>query len=291
MSFTFGAKYELVIGVPLQIDSANVDQLYTIREEFTLRDNQILFKVGKNNSSAANASTIQVSNAPREMIGLLNQSQGQRSIVTLKAGFDTDPVLPEIFKGVIETVKETDDGVTHTLELKLSDGASNIREFTSKRTYRKGTSIDTIIRDLIGDCGLATGPIYQIIAETYGLNYSIQDGIATLVPSFAGTTVDVIEINKDNGMVGSPSLGTQAANLSNDNTSTKEGIKVKVLMNGNIRPENFVNITSEKVNGLYKVESVKHFGDYEGKMWFTEVECKPTEFTIQNYNIPIPYRG
>ena len=307
---TFGAKYELIIGVPLEVNVGNTDQLFTITSNFTLKDNQIVFKIGKNNSSTANHSTITVMNAPKEMLGQLKQAQGQRSIITFKAGFESDQTLPEIFKGVVENVQEQDDGVTHRLKLTLSDGGSNIREFSTKRTYPKGTSVDTIVRDLIGDSGLAAGPIYQLnkeiqspksfsgsshkalttIADTFGLNYSIQDGIATLVPSNAGTSVQVIEINAENGMVGSPSVGGQSTNLAKDGTSSKVGVKVKVLLDGNIRPENFVDIRSEGVNGVYKVESVQHMGDYEGGTWFSEVTCKPTDYTIQSYNLNIPYR-
>ena len=65
-------------------------------------------------------------------------------------------------------------------------------------------------------------------------------------------------------MVGSPSLGSQATNLSGDGTSSNSGIKVKVLLNGSIKPEDFVEVKSEKVSGLYKIESVQHIGDYEG---------------------------
>ena len=307
---TFGAKYELVIGVPLKIDKGNVDQLFTITEEFTLKDNQITFKVSKNNSSAANTSTITIMNAPRELRGKLQQTQGQRPTIALKAGFKSDKELAVLFKGVVESVQESDDGSTHQLKLSLSDGGSNIREFTTKRTYPKGTSVDTIMRDLIGDSGLAAGPIYEVkkeilssktfsgsshkaltsLAETYGLNFSIQDGIANLVPSFAGTEAQIIEINANNGMVGSPSIGSEAANLANDGTSSKSGVKVKVLLNGDIRPENLVDIKSEQVNGVYKVESVLHLGDYDGTTWFTEVVCKPTDYTIKSYNLNIPYR-
>ena len=307
---TFGAKYELIIGVPLEVNVGNTDQLFTITSNFTLKDNQIVFKIGKNNSSTANHSTITVMNAPKEMLGQLKQAQGQRSIIAFKAGFESDQTLPEIFKGVVENVQEQDDGVTHRLKLTLSDGGSNIREFSTKRTYPKGTSVDTIVRDLIGDSGLAAGPIFQLnkeiqspksfsgsshkalttIADTFGLNYSIQDGIATLVPSNAGTSVQVIEINAENGMVGSPSVGGQSANLAKDGTSSKVGVKVKVLLDGNIRPENFVDIKSEGVNGVYKVESVQHMGDYEGGTWFSEVTCKPTDYTIQSYDVVAPYR-
>jgi hypothetical protein len=309
--FRFGSKYELIIGVPYQIDKGNVDQLFTITNEFTLKDNQVIFKVDRSNSSSPNTGEIVVYNAPRELIGLMKKNQGKLPILSLKAGFDTDAVLPELFKGVVESVKETDNGVNHMLSMKLSDGGSNVREYTTKRTYRKGTNVDTIVEELIEDSGLAIGPIYKLnkqiaspksfsgsahthlraIAELYGLNFSIQNGLATLVPSFAGTSAEVVEVNVDTGMVGSPSLGTTPANLSKDGTIPKEGFKVKTLMNGNIVPENFVKITSEEVNGTYKVESVKHVGDYEGNAWFSIFTCKPTEFTITNYNIPIPYRG
>ena len=308
---TFGAKYKLVVGLPLKIDDANVDQLYTIREEFTITDNQITFKLNKSNSSSANVGSITIVNAPQAMVGLLQQSQGQRSTISFKAGFESDSILSELFKGVIEGVTITDNGVDHLTKLTLSDGGSNIREFSTRRTYRKGTSIDTIIQDLIGDCKLPTGPIYKVnkeiqssksfsgpahkaltsIAELYGLNYSIQDGIATLVPSLAGTSkANVIEVSTDTGMVGSPSIGSQATNLSKDGTSAKSGTKIKVLLNGDIRPENFVDVTSENVNGLYKVESVQHLGDYEGSTWFTYLTCKPTDYTIQSYDLQAPYR-
>jgi len=308
---TFGAKYELIVGVPLQIDKGNVDQLFTVTDNFTMKDNQITFKLNKNNSSSANLGTITITNAPKRMTGLLQQAQGQRSIVTFKAGFDTDKTLAEMFKGVVESVVESDNGVDHVLKLSLSDGASNIREFSTKRTYPKGTSLDLIINELIEDGGLAIGPIYKLkkeiqspksfsgsphkalteIADTFGLNYSIQDGVATLVPSFAGTAkANVIQVNAENGMVGSPSLGSQATNLSGDGTSSNSGIKVKVLLNGSIKPEDFVEVKSEKVSGLYKIESVQHIGDYEGTTWFTYLTCKPTDYTIKSYTLNTPYR-
>lgn len=303
-------KYELIIGVPLKIDNKNIDQLATVTNEFTLTKNQIVFDIKKNNATSANSGSIIIINAPREMANLLTEQQGQRSLIELKAGFTTDPELPEIFRGVVENATEEKQGVDYRLTLKLSDGGSNKREFTSKRTYPTGTSIDVVLRDLIGDAGLARGPIYEIreelkaplsisgntytnivkIAEKYGINFSTQSGTAYLVPGNAATEAQVVQINADTGMVGSPALGSNPANLSGDGTVPKQGIVVTSILNGNIIPENYVEIVSENVNGLYKVEEVHHSGNYEGSVWFSKVTCKPTDFTIQNYVVKVPYR-
>jgi hypothetical protein len=304
-------KYELIIGVPLEIDAGNVDQLATVTNEFTLTNNQITFDIKKNNATSANSGSIIVVNAPRELANLLTEQQGQRSIIEFKAGFTTDPELPEIFRGVVENATEDKQGVDYRLTLKLSDGGSNKREFVSKRTYPTGTPINTVLRDLIGDAGLARGPIYEIreelraplsisgntytnivkIAEKYGMNFSTQSGTAYVVPSNAGTQAQIFRIAADTGMVGSPSLGSNPANLAGDGTVPKQGIVVTSILNGNLIPENFVQVISDKVTGLYKIEEIHHSGNYEGSVWFSKVTCKPTDFDFENYVLREPYRS
>jgi hypothetical protein len=299
-----------VIGVPLEINAGNIDQLATVTDNFTLIDNHITFDIKKNNASSANSGTIVIYNAPRRLAGLIEQTQGQRPIVTFKAGFKDDKVLPELFKGVVELATEVKQGQDFVMTLKLSDGGSNIREFVSKRTYPTGTSIDTILRDLIGDAGLARGPIYELreelraplaisgntvahivdITEKFGLNFSVQNQSAYIVPSDAGTDADVVFLSPDTGMVGSPAIGGTPSNLAKDGTTDKRGVKVTSLLNGALIPENFIELKSEKVNGLYKIESVVHTGSYEGDYWYSDITCKPTDYTIQNYVVTVPYR-
>ena len=109
---------------------------------------------------------------------------------------------------------------------------------------------------------------------------SIQDGSVYVTPRSQMSSARSAYISPETGLIGSTEP------FHNDIKPTKkvtksskkakkptDGVKFKCQMNGAILPEKTIWLKSRDYDGPFKVVSVSHNGDKEGKEWVTEVEC------------------
>jgi hypothetical protein len=90
----------------------------------------------------------------------LDQVSEAKPVVKLECGYATDEVLPVVFQGEVLRVVEHFEGPTRITKLMVKAGASNIAESYSVKTYRSGTSLEVILKELISDMKLPYGTVY-----------------------------------------------------------------------------------------------------------------------------------
>ena len=73
-------------------------------------------------------------------------------------------------------------------------------------------------------------------------------------------------VSEGNGLIGVPSL-------------TDSGVRIRVVLNGDIEPQSKIDLTSAVVpgaNGVFRVTSIKHVGDTGNSPdWYSELDCVP----------------
>lgn len=267
---------------------------------YLLQDHQITFSIKKDNNKDPNQAEIVVYNLSDDTVNYINRGIRNNLAVALAVGYEGEDLVM-IFKGTIQWVSDTFDSVDRKTTLHCLDGGINIAEARTSRSYPKGTKIKRVVTDLVKDLGTTEGNIHvdndqtlssatamcgntshylEHICKSIDHNVSIQDGSVYVTPRSQMSSARSAYISPETGLIGSPEP------FHNDIKPTKkvtksskkakkptDGVKFKCQMNGAILPEKTIWLKSRDYDGPFKVVSVSHNGDKEGKEWVTEVEC------------------
>lgn len=267
---------------------------------YLLQDHQITFSIKKDNNKDPNQAEIVVYNLSDDTVNYINRGIRNNLAVALAVGYEGEELVM-VFKGTIQWVSDTFDSVDRKTILHCLDGGINIAEARTSRSYPKGTKIKRVVTDLVKDLGTTEGNIHvdndqtlssatamcgntshylEHICKSIDHNVSIQDGSVYVTPRSQMSSARSAYISPETGLIGSPEP------FHNDIKPTKkvtksskkakkptDGVKFKCQMNGAILPEKTIWLKSRDYDGPFKVVSVSHNGDKEGKEWVTEVEC------------------
>lgn len=267
----------------------------------------ISFELKKDNSKEPNKGYVTVYNLSDETVSYLDANQRESIAIVLEAGFDGENQI--LFSGTVEFVQDKWDGNTRETKMILGDATNNIMTAKTARSYKKGTPLDTVLRDLVSDLKLPTGKIVkfgdktlqqsmaftgnaannlQKLANNTGSTFSVQDGAVYWTTQGKRFGTSVFEISAETGMHDSPTpqnpepgkrrLEKKSKKKSKKTTAKtsaeiKEdaGLVVTTELNGAIIPESTVYVKSLKYTGFYKVVYLTHKGELEGSDWVTEL--------------------
>lgn len=266
---------------------------------YVIEDFQITFNIKKDNNKEPNKAEIVIYNLGDDMVNYLNRSIRNNLAVALAVGYEGQD-LTMIFKGTVQWVSDTFNTVDRKTALHCLDGGVNIAEARTSRSYPKGTKLKKVVKDLAKDLGTTEGNVHvdseatlssatvicgntahhlESICKGLNHNMSIQDGSVYVTPRSQMSNARSAYISAETGLIGSPEPfhNDIKPNKGTSKTSKKpkkptDGVKFKCEINGAILPEKTVWLKSHDYDGGFKVVSVVHTGDKEGKDWTTEVE-------------------
>jgi hypothetical protein len=248
---------------------------------------KIEFSIAKTTSSTQNTGNIKIwnlSEAHRNAIGK------ELDDITLEAGYLDENNVGVIFKGQMRDVEHSRDDANIITEISCGDGDKALRKATTAKTYKKGAKVKDVVEDIYKDLkkeGITKGEFKfpddmnnktfkrpyttcgsckreaDTLGRGHGFYWSIQNGTMEVIPSdgYIGT---VVVISKETGMVGVP-------------TVTDNGVKVKALLNPEIRPNRRVKIISEVLemnakDSEYRVSGCTFSGDnWDGNDFVVEI--------------------
>lgn len=310
--------YRLTIGKPVYIGSkaTNISD-YTNKSKkdaYVISNDtgsaNIEFSIKKDNSKEPNKGYVTVYNLSDETVSYLDANQRESIAIVLEAGFDGEDQL--LFSGTVEFVQDKWEGNTRQTKMILGDATTNIMTAKTSRSYKKGTSLDTVLNDLVSDMKLPIGRIVKFgdrtlqqsmaftgnaannlerLALNTGSTFSVQDGAVYWTTQGKRFGKSVFEISADSGMHDSPTpqnpepakrrLEKKKKSKSKSKKATgaiKEdaGLVVVTELNGAIIPESTIYLKSRKYTGFYKVVYLTHKGQLEGGDWTTELGLAET---------------
>lgn len=210
------------------------------------------------------------------------------------AGYDDEFKLISV--GDITTVQNRNPQTDWTTKIKWGDGVKKYSDVNFRKSYTEGISLSDIINDLIGSFGFAsqgviddltqkingglsvngkTKDILNKITNDYGLEWSIQDEVVTVVRRSKPVDDQVIVISKETGLLEFPQV-------------SERGVDFVSQLNNDIRPNKLVDIQSseffevrvkdEKIsrsaNGINIVETARFVGDNFGGDFIAMVNCR-----------------
>jgi len=267
---------------------------------YLLTKHQITFQIKKDNNKDPNKGQITIVNLSDDTVNYINNNIRNNLAVALAVGYEGQE-LTFIFKGTIQWVSDTFSGVNRMTELHCVDGGINLSLARTSRSYPKGTKVSTMIRDLSNDLGTTIGTLsidseqtvssssvfcgntsqhLENLCKSIDHNVSIQDGSVYVTPRTQRQGTQSAYISPETGLIESPQpFHNDVKPTSKTTKSSKkakkptDGVKFKCQVNGSLLPEKTVWLKSKDYDNAFKVVTVTHSGDFEGKQWISEVEC------------------
>lgn len=238
---------------------------------------KIGFDVSKGLSGSANTAKIRIWNLSE---GHRNAVGKELDDITLEAGYmppDGGNNVGVIFKGQMRDVEHIRDREDIITEISCGDGDKAFRKATISKSFPAGTRVDDVVDELYkqlekegvkrgetkfpddmppfkrpyATCGSCTRELDRL-GQGRGFYWSVQNGAFEVIPG-DGYIGGVVLITPQTGMVGVPTI-------------TDNGVKVRALLNPEIRPNRRVMIKSEVLEmnaegGVYRVGNVDFNGD------------------------------
>jgi len=253
-----------------------------------ITDLRVQFAITKGTGSDPNTCEMVITNAAPDTRASLTKKPLH---VRIDAGYDDD--LKHLFRGDLRYGASSFQPPEWFTKLQIADGDRAYRHAKSSRSYKRGTTVLTALKDVAATMGLALpanalvsadlkaqfasgevihGPsrdeLTKLLAP-YGYRWSIQDGKLVILKEAETRPDRALVVSQATGMIGSPEFGVP------DKSGKTPALTVKMLLYPAITPGGKIEIQSRTINGVFKVEKVTHTGDTHGDDWFTEVECKP----------------
>ncbi len=252
---------------------------------------RIAFKVRRSLGKNPHPAEIQIYNLGAQSRAAF-QAKGVKLI--LSAGYTE--AFGQIWSGELRTVSHVKDKADWITKAAGGDGEKLIRSSRISKSYKAGTPIATVIRDVAKATGLglgnletalttpfhggltqyangtvvqgqATEQLYNIL-RAVGLNYSVQDGQLQVLADGESLPGTAFSFSASTGLVGSPEICEEG-----DGQKKRRVLKIKALMNHQIIPGCTIQVDAANKKGFYRVQTVTHTGDSHGSDWITDMEC------------------
>lgn len=246
---------------------------------FTLRstDLKMEFSIPFDNDTEPNESTITFYNLSRNTINSIKKDD----LVSVNAGYRGD--VGRILEGRVSHVETDPTGTDKATRIYVLDSDDLHGVKTVNKSYAAGTKASTIVNDLLPMLGVPVAvadfpknPVYEEgytvegdlkeslskLAGDCGVSFYINNHKAYFQHIHAIKGREVVEINADTGLIGSPEP-FQDGSVS--------GYKVQCLLQHRITTASIINLRSKHVNGVFKV--IK--GEHDGNNFITTMDVIP----------------
>lgn len=201
--------------------------------------------------------------------------------VILSAGYGND--IGMLCCGQVGKFVTKDEALDKKTVLKLSSALIAWQEQKIHRSYAENITSQEIMTDLISVFGIATGEMNPVKNVTYSKGRTVSGKLQDVMKMLAKETESKFYIDKDRayirpydkgtstgfvlsaetGMLGSP----EKMEISEGDKKTKQGWKVRCLLNHNIGVDSIIIIKSKTVSGTFRVVKGVHTSE-----WVTDME-------------------
>lgn len=264
----------------------------------------VKFSFEKADVENPNTGKVTIWNLNKEHLAALEKKD---CIVAVRAGYAGS--ISEAFQGTVTHASTTKEGADCMTEIELSSGMVELRDTDFSLSYAEGTKTDVIYQEAAAQMGLPLSSsagaverptvltagfsfvggaksLLNRVTRMDGINWTIQDGVLQLLKPGEPISMNCYELNAQSGLIGVPKRvnisagsgsskgGSETAQAGGE--SAQLGWEVTYLMNLAIGVNSYIHISSEAVNGYFRVQKISIDGDnYEGD-W----QCKATVLEV-----------
>jgi len=247
---------------------------------------RVSFDIRKTSSSKPNISKISVYNLNETNRKFVEQEGLKLSLIVGYKGIYGKSIEGLLFKGDITRSATKKNGPDYITTFEIGDDQVALTENSIQKSYKSGTSIKSIVKDLVKSLGVVysdsefdklsnrkflkgysvDGKISARLDElikSEGYYWNIQDGEFKITKEDEKNINEAVLFSKSTGLINIPSR-------------KDKGIEFEALINTNVRPNRTVKIESENtgIDGFFKVLEVIYKGDTRQGNWLMKVEAE-----------------
>lgn len=280
----FGRVYEVVI------ETAGENA-----ERIEIKDLRVEFRIKKTTSTDANTLILNIYNLSKESRSKIQEND---ALIIFKAGYTEDAGPQVLFIGEITGVIQEFRPPEVITSIEAADGNVTLREVRFAESFAGPVFALDIVNSLVRasdlgvkeirlgvnklfDNGLAVyGPVKKSLiklAEATSSEFSIIDNEIQFVPNGQYSSVDVVFLSPETGLISRPSPITEDANELSGIANTLPAFSVTSLLNSRIAPGVPLQLESSDYNGLFRVQDVEYFGDTHGVDWLVNAEIQEVQ--------------
>lgn len=288
-------QFDRLINVKIQV--ANPPPSLTYRGTLDVSNLRIAFSVYKSESWSTNNANVRIWNLSADKRNQLNNYGNE---VKVFAGYRQETGAQLLFTGNCQVTTNIFSEPDIITVFDCGDGEKSLNLILASASFGSNTPVRTVIQyyaDLLGleiqeftstdNLSYAQGHKYSGIAKNgldiackaLGLTWSVQNNNLVILKINEGSSKPPIEINSDNGMIGTPQRYTDRRQylyraLPSQGGQPKPGWKVRCLLRPDIIPGDRIRLRSSKVDidGVFYVISIKHEGDNYGPQFESLLE-------------------
>ena len=302
--------------------------LFNEREALDLSELHFKFDTEGAQVESPNSAVIRIYNLSKQTLDRVTVN-GEFNQISLNAGY-LNGNYGVIFQGYIKQFKIGKENATDTyLDIFAADGDIQYNQGTVNTTLTGNNNTPAKIIEAIGQSsnlqindytiltdkqhvpnirgtvlfGMARARLRNIITSL-DATWSIQEGKLVIIENTGYLPGEAVQINVSTGLVGVPE-------------QTDSGIKIRSLLNSNLRIGGLVQLNNNEINtlmqqnpdmapipydqwtgfqntaalsptGTYMVFSVKHSGDTRGQEWYSNLICLAVDITSPINNSVAP---
>lgn len=241
---------------------------------------QILFEITQGISRGMDLATITLVNMNPSTRGYLKQDNLK---IILRAGYEQSMGL--IFagqvarRGVRTSTVYTKDDTDGVLVIEAGSGEIALQETRFDKSYQRGVTNLQILRDIAASLGVILRDESVIPLQTYSTGWASSGKASAALDALANDIQSTWTLQNDTLLMMPPDIfSPQSAALISSETGlvgrvveTVNGVEFKTLLDPRLRPGRscVVNALGIK-NGKYRLDKVKHSGDFRGDTWHTD---------------------
>jgi hypothetical protein len=260
------------------------------QQGFRVRDVRIVFQVDKTDLPDANRCRLEIWNLSDDTRNRIRETD---DAVVVSAGYAQDTGEQVLFTGRVASVAHRYVSPDIVTRIESGDGITELRESRSAVSFSgPGASLPEIVRKLADDFGLEirdsidvprirwteglsyAGPTRNAmtsVLDRAGFEWSVQNGYLQIIRRGDANTKPAVVIRSDTGLLSSPARINQIETAL-EGTKRNPGWAFRCLLNPRIEPGGLVQLNSRDVDGLFRVNNVRHSGDMHGDEWSSLVE-------------------
>lgn len=254
---------------------------------------RVAFEITKTSTSESNTCNVTVSNLSDNSQALLKADEGV--LVELAVGYNEAGNTEVIFVGDITNVYTNNTKPDVTTVITLEDGYGAIKAKRFSNSYKSGTKLDQIIKDLAKAMGLPEKTrlsLVNIPSVTFNAGYAFEGYVADAMDRLCGDNGlewsvqnNELKITTKAGTDNSATLSTtligspKRVHTKPKGDSTAEefiGWEMETLLAAKAEPGGAIWLESVKVSPAVKLKivEVRHVGDTHGDRWTSMIKAK-----------------
>lgn len=241
---------------------------------------RIEFDVDKSRDSNANSGSVSIYNMNPQSRSIVNDEGQTYELKAGYAGFGESPILGVLSSGNVLEVVTTRRGPDIITKFKIGESTKALAERTLDKSYEEGTSIKSVVKDMVATLEVAEGAIKGLkdmvfnsgysatgkikdrldeLTKKQDLEWSIQNGEIQILPKDGSTDEEAILLTKDTGLL----KAYKAKSEVGGKFALKDVIRFEALLNPDIKIGRKVKIISEinEIDEFVTVRRIKYVGD------------------------------